>query len=344
MTINQQREWKFTSKTEFGAAMTVIVGAVGLYFTLETAKKWPDLLAPFAAEHPFWAFVMVLLSLLTIWRIIASLWFYRRVLTHWMVVLICLLTCALVVKSAHAVYIRQQNQIAFATLNPNAHADYIKLESSRFRVDIDCRGNATATRTQILIPDTDLVVIPEMDFYSSGGLNKELFRIEIKEIMPDGTFGDSIPNIIEEYHNPRSSCWLNRMLNGYKLKAGVKYVRTLELKANGAFINPKSDAFLIAANYKTEILECWIYLERPCKIDPATLKVVKTKNAGKPANPPESVRLDYGDENQIFFAVNPIQGDQYGVFWNYLEGGGPQLSPISLKYYPLDSEYLHASK
>jgi hypothetical protein len=199
------------------------------------------------------------------------------------------------------------------------HPDsFISLKSSEMDLTITCDGHAKLIRTQCLIPTVDIYEIPELDFYSDGGLTKDNFKIDIGEFYDhEGTI--PIPNETEKY-DEKSTRLVNTILNNKKLKAGKEYQRRTTIIAPNSFTDPRSDGFIIKVNYQTESLRCLIRFDGPCSIKTETVRIEKMKDAGLALPTPEPVAGErpYKDEIKLF-VYQPKVGDQYGIFWEYLE-------------------------
>lgn len=310
-------------RIEFAMGIGALTLTVWTYLTMPLIGL-PQSLQLIAGTSALRTFLTILFACLAIFRIMACVLLYRTIIAHWLFAFICLLIAALLYQTAYSDALLQEYIAEQITMDAGKITRYINIKSSRFKVDIDCSGNAKVVRHQILTPRRDITSLPETNMYSAGGLSVENITVEIRRLLTDGTGAEEIPSSISEYNGPNSGIFMNTIEGGYKLEKGNTYSRIVTIIAKHAYTDPNSDGFIIAVNYPADVLECVLHLAEPCKFNPKTLELSRYKRGGILIDPPTNFPIEYRFENEVRFQVKqPRSGDYYGVFWKYAVGPSP---------------------
>jgi hypothetical protein len=286
--------------TELGAFFFTITFTVAIY-ALFLSNILPEQWQLPPSISPIGLLLVVFFASLALTRFFACLFLYLKPFEYvqWTLLMITIGTTAL----SYTLFTASPQELTL-----------MKIERSQFELEIKNNGDALLIRTQTLIPSEQLSMVPEMDFYSAGGLSKDNFRIEIYKL--DGEKGqERIPSTIEDFRLGR---FVNTIAEGHMLNKGQRYRRITYLKAPRSFTDQVADEFRLLVSYPIDYLECSILFEEPCSVKVDKLALLQIKRGGKVLSSPEIIPILIKDSHHInFFRQFLYIGDEYSVTWEY---------------------------
>lgn len=275
----------------------VIIATVGLTATVYGILLWQSV----SEASRISLLLAVFLSCMTLTRLFACLYLYRSPFNSSQWTLLMLFIAATL--------------FSYTPFAPLAkESSLLRIERSTFEVTIQNDGDATLRRIQTMVPLRNLNKIPEVDFYSSGGLTKDNFKMEIHE-LEGGKKGALIPCKISEFEGNRL---INEITNGHKLHKNKRYTRTTTLEAPGSFTDQVADEFRIIISYPVDYFECTIWFEEPCSVKVNNLALLQIKRRGRVLSPPDTLPVHIKDSHHLnFYRRFPYLGDEFAVTWKY---------------------------
>ncbi len=261
--------------------------------------------------------VTLQMSFVTVLILVAFVVIPRRTMTHALVV-----SCFAIVSIgfnfiAHVVSVMDREQITSETPD---FSSGIVIESSTFELTVTCDGSGVLKRTRILTPTVPTNRLFETDFYMRGGISAEDFQTSIHELI-QSEFGvdhtREIPCFVENF-DEYSFRLVTRIGGAMELIPGRRYKQTTEIFGEGAYVNQDADGLTIVLNHPTRFLDCRIEFRNGCLQQPDRMRVMQLKRSGSPLRHPVEIPVIVNTSSELRARIiEPLVGDQYGIFWEY---------------------------
>jgi hypothetical protein len=283
------------------AELASFLATIGLTATIYLSGLLPESIEVIRYQYPFALLSLVFIASFAVTRLFMCIFLYTKPFRalQWTILL-----CTVGIVVIGVSYFRNL-QISGRPI--------LTIDKSKIDVKITGDGNASLTRSQYLRPLCDLTQFPEMDFYSSGPLEKDDFTITIAEIEDK----DRMANIPCEIKEFRMGKFMNVVTEGHKLYKNKKYLRTTVMDAPGAFTDTIGDEFRVTLPYPIEALDVTIVFDG-CELDINRVTFQQVARSGNLLSVPESLSLTLKDPHHIsYFRQYPSKGDQYVVSWYY---------------------------
>jgi len=300
------------------------IAAVGIWVTIIAAGFYPFFPKDLPHRVETWLPVLAAFAVIAALRLVVCVFVYFKKLIQWVIfVIFASITMAVYISLIAQVDMYQQQlpaEVAAFSYSPD---DFMKIDESRFLVEITCDGNAEVVRTQTITPQRDLERIIEMDFYSSGGLTIDDIDIDISRQNDDGRW-TPIPNTITEFR--QMSKLVNEIDGHHALYEGQTYRRVTTINARDAYVDQDADEFIIVINHQVNLLDCTINFSNGCSIDPESVKLYRSKRAGTFMNPPDDLQALVSPHPRMISAAvgerlqdSIMVGDVYRFLWEYVD-------------------------